>query len=203
MLHTGLDLLTPETDICANMQVLTLHTFLRTLFIFFNDVVNQRKRLICISLRADSVKMTRSNWVTRLFYLLRGLFMQRPLGIPAQAEAPVAPRSCPEMRNMSSEAPGSCTQSCGCWGAFLAPGRSCPHSQHLLANTCIMWWQFRSWLRHVNHGWFFPPFFVVLKNQTNNHLLIFSHLPFFPALSFSLTILASFCHFLSHLNPLR
>lgn len=135
--------------------------FLRNLFLFFNDVVDQRKRLIWISLRADSVKMTRSNWVTRLFYLLHGLFLQRPLGVPAQAEAPVAPRSCPEMRSISSGAWGSCTKTRCAEQGSPCPRQELPsptaspgqHLRHVVAPV-----SFCSRLRQLNNGWFFPLF---------------------------------------------
>lgn len=126
--------------------------------------------------------------------------MHRPLGIPAQAEL----RSCPETRNTSSEAArkaGCAEQGSPCPRQELPPPTASPaqHLCHVVAHV-----SFCSWLRHVQilAGFFFLLFFVILKTQTINYLLIYSHLPFFPALSFSLMVLASFCHFLSHLNSL-
>lgn len=131
VLHPGPDLRTLEAAICANMQVLTLHIFLRTLFIFFNYVVIQRKRLICISVRADSVKMAWSNWVTCLLarFVFFSFYLYKDSGILAQAGAPVAPTNCPETRNMGSEAwqrlPQPAAHKPGC----AAQGFPCPRQK--------------------------------------------------------------------------
>lgn len=144
VLHTGLDLLTLEAAICANMQVLTPHAFLRTLFIFFKCVVSQRRRLICISLRgrlSENAMIKLGHLLTCLFYIFfLVLFIQRPLGILAQAEALVAPMNCPETRKPHDDCLRQLHENLDVLSsAFLAPGRNCPHLEHFLAN----------WLLHV------------------------------------------------------
>lgn len=119
--------------------------------------------------------MTRSDWVTRLFSLLQGLFMQRPLGIPAQAEAPVAPRSWPGT-GTSALKPQAAAHRAGCAEQEL-PSPTASPGQHLYHVLALV--SFCSWLRPVQLlADFFPPFFVILKNQRNNHMLIYSHLFF-------------------------
>lgn len=83
VLHTGLDLLTLETAICANTQVLTPHAFLRTLFIFFKYVVIQRRRLICISLRgrlSENGMIKLGHLLTCLFYIFSSFIYTKTLG---------------------------------------------------------------------------------------------------------------------------
>lgn len=138
-------------------------------FILFNDVVNQRKRLICISLRTDSVKMTRSNWITCLFSLLWGLFMQGPLGIPALAEAPVAPRSWPGT-GTSALKPWAAAHQAGCAEQdFPCPKQKLPSptaspGQSLYYVLALV--SFCSWLVDVQ---FLADFFPLFCNTQNRN----------------------------------
>ena len=128
VLRPGLDSLMLEAAICANMQVLTLHTFLRTLFIFFNYVVIQGIRLICISLRAASPKMAGSNWVTCLVLVsyFSSFIYTKTLGHSCTGWGP----SCTHELSWDKEHPvwslmviasGSCTQTWMRWAGLSLP----------------------------------------------------------------------------------